>query len=99
MARVDSVAPMTFGTVQDVADHIDRVRSLVGVEHIGLGSDFEGVGDSLPTGLKDASAYPRLLQVLLSRGYSEAEIEMICSGNVLRIWQRALDYAAGLAKG
>lgn len=93
MAYVDKQLPMKFAKVEDVADHIDRVRQLIGVEHIGLGSDFDGVGDSLPIGLKDASAYPRLLQLLIERGYSESDIEKICSGNVLRVWQQALGYA------
>ncbi len=77
-----------------VADHIDHVVSLVGVEHVGLGSDFDGVGDSLPTGLSDVSMYPNLIRVLLERGYSEVDIEKICAGNVLRVWQTVEDYAA-----
>jgi membrane dipeptidase len=51
------------------------------------------VGDSLPIGLKDASEYPHLLKVLLERGYTEEEIEKICSGNVMRVWQQVLDHA------
>ena len=54
-----------FADVSDVADHIDRVVELAGIDHVGLGSDFDGVGDSLPTGLKDVSQYPNLLRVLL----------------------------------
>ncbi|NVB40406.1 membrane dipeptidase [Pseudenhygromyxa sp. WMMC2535] len=80
-----------------VADHIDHVVELVGVEHVGLGSDFDGVGDSLPTGLEDVSMYPNLLRLLLERGYSEADIEKICSGNVLRVWQAVEDHARTLA--
>lgn len=79
--------PASFATVAQVADHIDHVKKLAGVEHVGLGSDFDGVGDSLPVGLKDASQYPGLIKVLLERGYTEAEIEKICSGNVLRVWR------------
>jgi membrane dipeptidase len=85
--------PMPYASVEHVADHIDRVKQLVGVDHIGLGSDFDGVGDSLPVGLKDVSAYPNLLGVLIERGYTEPELERICSGNVLRVWQRVLDFA------
>lgn len=76
-----------FADVTDVADHIDHVVELVGVDHVGLGSDFDGVGDSLPTGLKDASDLPNLIRVLLERGYTEEEIEKIASGNVLRVWE------------
>lgn len=85
--------PMPYASVGDVADHIDRIKQLVGIDHVGLGSDFDGVGDSLPVGLKDVSQYPNLLRVLLERGYTEAELEKICSGNVFRVWQHALDFA------
>lgn len=83
-----------YATVEQVADHIDYIAKLVGKDHVGLGSDFDGVGDTLPVGLKDASQYPNLIRVLLQRGYSEADVEKICSGNVLRVWQAAEDYAA-----
>ena len=88
--------PASFATVEQVADHVDHVKKLAGVDHVGLGSDFDGVGDSLPTGLKDVSQYPNLIKVLLERGYSEAEIEKICSGNVLRVWEAAERFAAGV---
>jgi membrane dipeptidase len=81
-------------TVEQVADHIDHVVDLVGIEHVGLGSDFDGVGDSLPVGLEDVSKYPNLIRVLLERGYTEAQLEKITSGNVLRVWQAVLDHAA-----
>ncbi len=84
-----------FSTVEKVADHIDHVVKLVGVDYVGLGSDFDGVGDTLPTGLKDVSYYPNLIRVLLERGYSEPDIEKICSGNILRLWERADRIAAG----
>lgn len=78
--------PLPYADVSDVADHIERVIELAGVDHVGLGTDFDGVGDSLPTGLKDVSQYPNLFAVLLERGRSEEEIEKIASGNVLRVW-------------
>ena len=78
--------PMTHASVADVAAHIDHVVRLVGVGHVGFGSDFEGVGDSLPVGLKDVSCYPELILELLKRGYTEPDIEKICSGNLLRVW-------------
>lgn len=74
-----------IGTVADVADHIDHAVELVGVDHVGLGSDFDGVF-ALPEGLQDASGYPNLVGELLDRGYSEAEIEKILGENVLRVW-------------
>jgi len=73
------------GTVSDVADHIDHVVDLVGIDHVGLGSDFDGVF-SLPKGLSDASDLPNLIAELLDRGYAEVEIEKILGGNVLRVW-------------
>jgi len=78
--------PIPYADVSDVVDHIDHVVELIGVDHVGLGSDFDGVGDSLPYGLKDVSGYPNLIYQLLKRGYSEADIEKICSGNLLRVW-------------
>ncbi|NBD11974.1 dipeptidase [Corallococcus silvisoli] len=85
--------PSPLARVEDVADHIDHVVKLVGIEHVGLGSDFDGVGPSLPTGLKDVSQYPNLFRVLLERGYSEADIEKIASGNVFRVWRQVEAFA------
>ncbi|HMJ50898.1 MAG TPA: dipeptidase [Polyangiaceae bacterium] len=93
LAEFRASHPHRFATVEQVADHIDHVRKLVGIDHVGLGSDFDGVGDSLPSGLKDVSQYPNLVRVLLERGYSEQDIEKVCSGNVLRVWQAVEDFA------
>jgi membrane dipeptidase len=76
-----------------VADHIDNVVKLAGIDHVGIGSDFDGVGNSLPTGLKDVSDYPNLIAELLRRGYKESDIEKICSGNIFRVWEKVLAYA------
>jgi membrane dipeptidase len=86
--------PTLFSDVQRVADHIDHVVALAGVAHVGLGSDYDGVGDSLPRDLKDVSQYPNLVLELLKRGYSPEEIEHICSGNLLRVWQAVIAAAA-----
>jgi membrane dipeptidase len=85
--------PQVLATVEQVVDHVDHVVKLVGIDHVGLGSDFNGVGDSLPTGLKDVSAYPNLVRVLLERGYSEPDIAKICAENMLRVWQAVEDHA------
>lgn len=79
--------PFPYADISDVADHIDHVVSLVGIDHVGLGSDFDGLGDSLPTGLKDVSMYPNLIQELLDRGYGEGDIEKIAYQNVFRVWR------------
>ncbi|MBN1300075.1 MAG: dipeptidase [Melioribacteraceae bacterium] len=86
--------PVGYSTVQKVADHIDHVKNLVGVDYIGLGSDFDGVGDTLPTGLKDVSMYPNLIYELLKRGYTESDIEKICSKNLMRVWKQVEDFAS-----
>jgi membrane dipeptidase len=86
--------PFPYATLDDVLDHFDHVVGLVGVDHVGIGSDYDGVGDSLPTGLKDVSAYPNLVEGLLRRGYSEADIRKILGENLLRVWQAVEDYAA-----
>ena len=75
-------------------DHIDHVVAITGIDHVGIGSDYDGVGDSLPTGLKDVSSYPNLIEGLLGRGYSESDIEKILSGNLMRVWQQVEDFAA-----
>ncbi|HSJ11907.1 MAG TPA: membrane dipeptidase, partial [Gillisia sp.] len=85
--------PYKFSTVAMVADHIDHVVDLIGIDHVGLGSDYDGVGDSLPEGLKDASQFPNLIAELLRRGYSDEDIAKICYQNVFRVWNATLDYA------
>lgn len=85
--------PSLFSDVEMVANHIDHVVKLAGTDHVGLGSDYDGVGDSLPTGLKDVSQYPNLIFVLLKRGYSPEDIEKICSGNVFRVWNKVIEAA------
>jgi len=85
---------LPFATLDDVLDHIDHVVKLTSIENVGIGSDFDGVGDSLPVGLKDVSAYPNLIKGLLDRGYSEADIRKILGENLLRVWQAVADYAA-----
>lgn len=86
--------PYPFATLDTVLDHIDHVVKLVGIDYVGIGSDYDGVGDSLPIGLKDVASYPNLVQGLLDRGYSEADIEKILSGNLLRVWRQVEAYAA-----
>lgn len=85
-----------YSDVERVADHIDRVVKLAGIDHVGIGSDYDGVGDTLPIGLKDVSDYPNLLYVLLKRGYSDQDIEKICSKNVFRVWNNVIETAASL---
>lgn len=85
--------PKLYSDVKMVANHIDNAVKHAGIDHVGLGSDYDGVGDSLPVGLKDVSQYPNLIKELLDRGYSEEDIEKICYKNVFRLWQEVVDYA------
>jgi membrane dipeptidase len=75
-----------------VVDHIDHVVKLVGIDHVGFGSDFDGIY-FLPEGLEDVSMYPNLIAELLKRGYTEKEIEKICSGNFFRIWKQVEEHS------
>jgi len=85
--------PYPYASLDEVLDHFDRVVKLVGIDHIGIGSDFDGVGDTLPVGLKDVSSYPRLIQGLLERGYSRKDIQKILGGNLVRVWKEVEEYA------
>jgi len=87
--------PSLFADVEIVADHIDHVVKLAGIDHVGIGSDYDGVGDSLPTGLKDVSQYPNLIYVLLKRGYTEEDIAKVCYKNVWRVWNQVEQAAKG----
>ena len=87
-----------FSDVEMVANHIDHVVKLAGVDHVGFGSDFDGVGDSLPMGLKDVAAYPNLIYVLLKRGYSEEDIEKMCYKNLFRVWKEVERISADMRK-
>ncbi|MGI9174590.1 MAG: dipeptidase, partial [Rhodothermales bacterium] len=74
------------GSVDDVVEHINHVVELVGVDHVGLGSDFDGVF-ALPQGLLDVAYYPNLVYRLLEEGYTDVDIEKILGGNALRVWE------------
>jgi membrane dipeptidase len=84
--KFEAEYPNIYSDVQKVVDHIDHIVKLAGVDHVGFGSDYDGVGDSLPTGLKDVSDYPNLLEELLKREYSEEDIAKICYKNLFRVW-------------
>lgn len=86
--------PMPFASLDDVLDHFDHVVKLTSIDHVGIGSDYDGVGDSLPNGLKDVSQYPNLIEGLLKRGYSEADVRKVLGENLLRVWSAVEDYAA-----
>ena len=90
-----SYDPNTYihAEVTDVVDHIDHVVNVVGIDSVGIGSDYDGVGDTLPNGLKDASSYPNLIAELQNRGYSTTDIQKILGGNFVRVWREVEEYA------
>ena len=90
--------PVPFASLSDVADHIDYVAKMAGVEHVGLGSDYDGVGDTLPTGLKDVSTYPALIAELMRRDYTVPQIEGILGGNLMRVWREVEKVSAEISK-
>lgn len=85
--------PQPKSTLAQVADHIDHVRKVAGIDHVGIGGDFGGV-DELPVGLENVSTYPALFAELVRRGYSKADMAKIAQGNVLRV-MRGAEKAAG----
>lgn len=87
--------PRPQATVQQVADHVDHIRKVAGIDHIGLGGDYDGM-DSAPVGMEDVSGYPNLFIELAKRGYSQADLQKIASGNIIRALRQAEQTAARL---
>lgn len=87
-ARHAETDPPPVATIAQVADHIEHVREVAGVEHVGLGGDFDGC-ELLPAGLEDVSTYPALIGELLDRHWSEDELGRLTQGNVLRVLRDA----------
>ena len=85
--------PYPFANVESVVDHIERVIDLAGIDHVGLGSDFDGLGPTLPVGLKDVSDFPNLVAELWKRGYSDDQVRKILGENFLNVWQAVEMYA------
>jgi membrane dipeptidase len=89
--------PAPRATIAQVADHIDHIRKVAGIDHLGLGSDFDGISDVVQ-GLEDVSTYPALTAELLRRGYKDDDVKKILGGNVLRMWRQVEQVAARLQK-
>ena len=87
--------PVPPGTVAHVVDHIDHIVKLAGIDHAGLGSDYDGVS-LVPRGLEDVSSFPAITAELLARGYSEADVRKVLGGNLLRVMAGAEEVARGL---
>jgi len=96
MADWDAKNPRPPVGINDVADHIDHLVKLAGIDSVGIGGDLDGI-ESTPTGLEGVETYPALIAELLRRGYSEADCEKIAGGNLLRAMEAAEKVSAGMA--
>jgi membrane dipeptidase len=96
LAAWDAANPRPAASLGQVADHLQHVRDVAGVEHVGIGSDFDGI-DPVPVGLEDVSKFPDLLAELARRGWSDTELGRVAGGNLLRVLREAEAVAAGAA--
>jgi len=93
--KYEAVHPYPAGDIHDVVDHIVHIAQVAGVDHVGIGSDYDGI-TKVPAQLEDVSTYPLITQELLNRGYKAEDIGKIMSGNILRVMKRAEEVAAEL---
>jgi membrane dipeptidase len=89
---VSDESPVPRSTLAQVADHIEHVRAVAGIEHVGLGGDFDGTTE-VTAGLEDVSRYPALFEELLARGWTESDCAALAGGNILRVMRAAEAYA------
>jgi membrane dipeptidase len=90
----ERVGPEPTATLADVVAHIEHVRRVAGIDHVGIGSDYDGA--TMPEGLEDVSTFPILLAELSRRGWSESDLRKLAGENVLRAWREAERVAARL---
>jgi membrane dipeptidase len=95
LAAWDEANPEPKTTVSDMADHIDHIRKVAGIDHIGIGGDYDGMQTG-PVGMEDVSGYPALFVELAKRGYSKGDLEKIASRNMMRVLKQAEAYAASV---
>lgn len=86
--------PYPYATLEETLAHFDHVVEIAGIDHVGIGSDYDGVGDSLPVGLKDVSSFPTLIEGMILRGYSDEDIAKMLGENLLRVWDVVESHAA-----
>jgi membrane dipeptidase len=98
LAEWNRAHPAPAVTLSEVADHIAHIAKVAGVDHVGIGSDFDGVDNALPKGLDGVDAYPALLAELMRRGWSDADIAKVAGGNILRVMAAAEQVARSMAK-
>ena len=92
----DAAHPIPQATVAQVADHIEHIRKVAGVDHVGLGSDYDGIGGTAPEGMPGVQSYPVLLRELVRRGWSDSDIAKLVGGNVLRVMEQVERVAASM---
>ena len=91
----DKAHPRPVVTLAQVADHIEHIRKVAGIDHVGLGSDFDGIPEA-PQGLEGVDRYPRLLAELMRRGWTDSDVAKLAGLNVLRVLETAEQVAARL---
>jgi len=99
LAEWERTHPKPAVTLAMVADHIEHVVRIAGIDHVGIGGDFDGLGIDVPTGLKDVACYPDLLAELMRRGWSDADVAKLAGGNILRVMDEAEAVALSLNRG
>jgi len=97
LAAWDETHPTPRATIGDIADHIEHVRDVAGIDHVGIGSDFDGIDDT-PAGLEDVSTFPALFGELSRRGWSDADLAKLAGGNLLRVMRQAEETARRLQR-
>ena len=96
MAKWEAANREPVSTIGDMADHIDHIRKIAGIDHIGIGGDYDGMPHG-PVGMEDVAGYPALFTELARRGYSQADLEKISMRNMMRVMRQAEDYAESRA--
>ncbi|HYW16316.1 MAG TPA: dipeptidase [Allosphingosinicella sp.] len=92
----DKAHPAVEATLAEVAGHIEHIRRVAGVDHVGIGSDFDGISGTAPKGLEGVETYPALLAELARRGWSDGDLAKLAGGNVLRVMEKAEQVATGM---
>ena len=90
--------PVPKVTIGEVADHIDHIVKIAGIDHVGIGSDYDGVAQMLPEGLEDVSPVPALLAELMRRGWSDGDVGKLAGNNLLRAMEGAEKVASAMAR-
>ena len=92
----DAAHPVVDAALGEVADHLDHIRRTAGADHVGIGSDFDGIGGTAPKGLEGVETYPALFKELARRGWSDSELAKLAGGNMLRVMEQAERVAASM---